>query len=413
MDVPDHRRLGRRLGIFATEQECGSGLPFWLPAGAAVRREIEGFVVELERSHGYRHVNTPAMAKRELYERSGHWVHYHEDMYPPMDLGAEEVVLRPMLCPHHILIFDSEPHSLRELPVRLAEIGPMFRYERSGVVGGLSRVRQMTLNDGHVFCAPEQVQAEIIDMLEMVDEAYRALSIPPPRLRFSRAGTGAKYADDAEAWQQGEAMIRAALDTLGLDYEDAEGEAAFYDPKIDLQVSDPQGREETLSTIQVDFHLPSRFGLSFQRAGIREQPVMVHRSIVSTMERMVAHLLEVHDGKLPVWLAPTQVTVLPVDTAAGAHAAKVCDALARAEIRAQVDNRDATLGARVRVAQQQRIPYLAIVGEREAETDTVSVRLRDGTQLPLMSVEAFVAMTASVARGRGLSLLGEVAPGGG
>jgi threonyl-tRNA synthetase len=405
MDVPDHRRLGRQLKIFATDEACGSGLPLWLPAGAAVRTEIERFVIELERRYGYRHVNTPAMAKRELYERSGHWAHYHEDMYPPMDVGAEQVVLRPMICPHHILIFASEPRSLREMPFRLAEVGPMFRYERSGVVGGLSRVRQMTLNDGHVFCAPEHVESEIAAILEMVDEAYRALSIPAPRLRFSRAGTGPKYAADARAWQQSEAMIRAALNKLSLEYEEAEGEAAFYGPKIDLQVTDPQGREETLSTIQVDFHLPARFALRFQRGDLREQPVMVHRSIVSTMERMVAHILEVHSGALPVWLAPTQVAILPVSTQAHAHTVRVRDALAQLALRAEIDDRDATLAARVRTAQQQRIPYLAVVGDREASTDSVSVRLRTATQLPPMSVDAFAALVKDVATTRVSSLI--------
>jgi threonyl-tRNA synthetase len=400
MDVPDHRRLGRQLGIFATDEACGSGLPLWLAPGAAVRAEIERFVVELERRHGYRHVNTPAMAKRELYERSGHWAHYHEDMYPPMDVGAEQVVLRPMICPHHILIFAGQPRSLREMPLRLAEIGPMFRYERSGVVGGLSRVRQMTLNDGHVFCAPEQVEDEIADILAMVDEAYRTLGIPPARLRFSRAGTGPKYAADAHAWRHSETMIRTALDKLGVDYAEAEGEAAFYGPKVDLQVSDPQGREETLSTVQVDFHLPGRFALKFHRGDVGEQPVMIHRSIVSTMERMVAHVLEVHNGALPVWLAPTQVVILPVSAPAHAHAVRVHAALALLAVRAEIDDRDATLAARVRAAQLQRIPYVAVVGDREASSDSVSVRLRPGTQLPSMAVDAFVALVHDAATSR-------------
>jgi threonyl-tRNA synthetase len=400
VDLPDHRRLGRQLEVFATEEECGSGLPFWLPAGATIRRELERFVVELERRHGYRHVNTPAMAKRELYERSGHWAHYQDAMYPPMDLGAEQLVLRPMICPHHILLFASEPRSLRELPVRLAEIGSMFRYERSGVVGGLSRVRQMTLNDGHVFCAPQQVQAEISEILAMVDEAYRALDIPSPRLRFSRAGAGPKYAADAAVWERGEAMIRNALDTLGLDYAEAEGGAAFYGPKIDLQVTDPQGREETLSTVQVDFHLPSVFALSFRRADVPERPVIVHRSIVSTMERMVAHLIEVHIGALPVWLAPTQIVILPVNSEARAYAVRVRDALAERALRAEIDDRDATLAARVRRAQEKRIPYLAILGARESAGSEVSVRLRDGTQLPPMKVDEFRALVEDVAENR-------------
>ena len=255
MEHPDHRRIGRELGIFANDELCGSGLPLWLPAGAAVRAEIERFVVELERKNGYQHVYTPELAKRELYVRSGHWEHFHDDMYPPMRTGTEQVVLRPMNCPHHILVFAAQRRSVRDLPIRIAELGTMFRYERSGVVGGLSRVRQMTLNDGHVFCLPEHLEAEIGNILAMVEIAYEALGIPAPHYRLSLRGPGPKYVADDGLWQRSEAVLRAALRNLGADYEEAPDEAAFYGPKIDLQVSDPQGREETLSTVQVDFHL--------------------------------------------------------------------------------------------------------------------------------------------------------------
>ena len=396
MDVPDHRRLGRQLGIYATDESCGAGLPLWLPAGAAVRGEIERYIVDLERRHGYAHVYTPELAKRELYERSGHWDHYRDDMYPPMDVGSEQVVLRPMNCPHHILVFAAEPRTARQMPFRVAEMGTMFRYERSGVVGGLSRVRQMTLNDGHVFCAADQVEGEITAILGLVDEAYRALAIPAPSYRLSRRGSGEKYAGDPGWWARGEAMIRAALDGAGIEYREAEGEAAFYGPKIDLQVTDPQGREETLSTIQVDFALPARFGLSFQRGAVREQPVMVHRSIVSTMERLVAHLLEVHDGALPVWLTPTQVVVLPVVDDALDHAAVVRDTLRGAGVRVELDDRDATVGARVRDARQRRVPYVAVVGAREAGDGTVSVRTRDATQV-VMGIGELVALVVAAA----------------
>jgi threonyl-tRNA synthetase len=405
MDLPDHRRLGRQLNIFASEEDCGSGLPFWLPAGATIRRELERFVVELERRHGYRHVNTPVMAKRELYERSGHWAHYHEDMYPAMDLGSEQLVLRPMLCPHHILIYDQRPRSWRELPLRIAEVGPMFRYERSGVVGGLSRVRQMTLNDGHVFCPADRVADEISDILSMVEEAYRALGIPAPRLRLSRAGTGPKYASDPAMWQQSETMIRQALGRTGAAFSEADGEAAFYGPKIDLQVTDPQGREETLSTIQVDLLLPERFGLRYHRDDEAQRPVMVHRSVISTMERMVAHLLEVHNGALPPWLSPTQVLVLPAGADSHHYATGVRDRLAAEGLRAELDERDSTLGARVRSAQQQKIPYLAVVGQREEQAQTISIRLRSGEQLAPLAIEEFAAMIRRVVETHGSSLV--------
>ncbi len=400
MSSPDHRILGRRLEIFATEEQCGAGLPFWLPAGAAVRRELEHYVSGLERRHGYRHVNTPSMAKRELYERSGHWSHFHDDMYPPIDVGSEQLVLRPMLCPHHILIYDERPRPLRELPLRIAEIGPMFRYERSGVVGGLQRVRQSHLNDGHVFCAPEHVAGEIADIMAMVHEAYAALHIPAPRLRLSKAGAGMKYAAAAGEWERSEAMIREALDGIGADYTEADGEAAFYGPKIDLQVADPQGREYTLSTIQVDHHLPVRFDLAYRRGDAAERPVIVHRSIVSTMERMVAHLLEVHAGALPVWLAPCQVLVLPAGDGALEYARGVVDALSASGLRVELDDRDETLGARVRAAHPRRIPYVAVVGEREARDGSVSIRLRDGRRPGAMDAGAFAQLAGRVVAGR-------------
>ena len=396
MEYPDHRRSGRELGIFATDEQCGAGLPLWLPAGAAIRAELERFVVGLERRHGYQHVYTPELAKRQLYERSGHWQHYQDDMYPPMQVGAEEVVLRPMNCPHHVLVFAAAPRGVREMPVRIAELGTMFRMERSGVVGGLSRVRQMTLNDGHVFCTRDQIGQEIADILDMVAEAYLALAIPAPRFRLSLRGEGPKYVGDQETWDTSEAMLRDCLDAQGVPYEEVAGEAAFYGPKIDLQVLDPQGREETLSTVQVDFHLPSQFDLSFRRGDESDRPVLIHRSIVSTMERMVAHLLEVHDGALPPWLAPTQVVVIPIVDDATDHARRVKQRLHEREVRVELDDRDATLASRVRDAQQRHVPYIAVIGRREIEDETVSVRLRDSTQLEPQSIEAFTELLDQV-----------------
>jgi threonyl-tRNA synthetase len=381
MDHPDHRRLGRELGIFATDEQVGAGLPLWLPAGAAIRAEIERFVVALERRHGYQHVYTPELGKRQLYERSGHWRHYEEDMYPPMRVGGDQVVLR------------------------LAELGTMFRLERSGVVGGLSRVRQMTLNDGHVFCAMEHIGDEIASILGMVAEAYRALAIPPPRLRLSLRGEGPKYAGDGAAWELSEEMLRRSLDDHGVAYDEASDEAAFYGPKIDLQVTDPQGREETLSTVQVDFYLPGRFDLSFRRGEQSERPVMIHRSIVSTMERMVAHLLEVHRGALPPWLAPTQVVVVPVAEDASSHGRAVRQCLHDRDVRVELDDRDATLASRIRDAQQRHVPYVAVVGRREAESGTVAVRLRDSTRLDPRPVDAFLGLLDVVIATRTAALL--------
>jgi threonyl-tRNA synthetase len=281
----------------------------------------------------------------------------------------------------------------------------MFRRERSGVVGGLSRVRQMTLNDGHVFCSPEQLEGEIRDILGMVAVAYRTLAIPPPRYRLSLRDAGPKYVDDGELWRRGEAVLRSALGGLGLDYEEVPGEAAFYGPKIDLQVTDPRGREETLSTVQIDFYLPSRFHLVAHEGTGRVRPVMVHRSIVSTMERMVAHLLEVHNGALPVWLSPCQVRVVPIVDDLAGRSRSVRDRLRQGGVRATVDDRDATLAARIRDAQHDKVPYLAVIGRREAADGTVAVRLRDGRRLGTIPVDDFVALVAATAASRSPRLL--------
>ena len=403
-EPPDHRKLGRELGIYATDDLLGAGLPLWLPAGTAVRSALERYIVEEERRAGYQHVCSPELAKRELYERSGHWDHYRDDMYPPMRVGSEEFVLRPMNCPHHILIYQAAPRTRRDLPLRLAELATMYRCERSGVVGGLSRVRRMTLNDGHVFCPPELIGEEIASILGLIRRAYATLGLPDPGYRLSRRGDGTKYVDDDAMWLRAEAMLGDALDQSGTPYEEEPGEAAFYGPKIDLQVRDPQGREETLSTVQVDFHLPGRFDLEFISGDRRERPVMIHRSIVSTMERMVAHLLEVHAGALPVWLAPVQCVVLPVVDDAVAYAAQVRDQVFGAGLRVEIDDRDATLGSRVRDAQHRKIPYVAVVGRREMSEGTVPVRIRDGRQLDPMPVAELVARVADVDRRRGLEL---------
>jgi threonyl-tRNA synthetase len=404
LDPPDHRKLGRQLGIFLTDELLGAGLPLWLPAGAAVRAALERYIVEEERLNDYQHVYSPELGKRELYERSGHWQHYRDDMYPPMRVGHEEVVLRPMNCPHHVLVYQAQPRRRRELPLRIAELATQYRFERSGVVGGLSRVRRMTLNDGHVFCPEELIGEEVASILAMTARAYRALGLPPPRYRLSRRGEGGKYVDGDEMWATAEAELRAVLDAGGYEYVEAEGEAAFYGPKIDLQVTDPQGRDETLSTVQIDFHLPRQFELVYVASEEERRPVMIHRSIVSTMERMVAHLLEVHNGALPVWLSPIHCMVMPVVDDAVEHAARFRRSLIEAGLRAELDDRDATLAARVRDAGQRRVPYVAVIGRREAQAGTVSLRLRDGRQLDPLTTDDAVRLIAAVDGARSLEL---------
>ncbi|WP_246005554.1 threonine--tRNA ligase [[Actinomadura] parvosata] len=329
----DHRRLGRELGIFDTDPLIGSGLPYWLPAGAAVRKAIEDYVHELERRNGYQHVNSPVLGKRELYERSGHWSHYAEDMFPPMRVGGEEFVLRPSLCPHHAIIYRSRQRSHRDLPLRVAELGGMYRSELSGVLGGLTRVRAIQLNDGHVFCAPEQAAAEVSAALDLIETAHERLGIRVARYRLSLRGEGAKFVDDPGMWARSESVLRDVLKERGRPYDEERGEGAFYGPKIDIQIADPAGRESTLSTVQVDYFQPERFDLSYVGG---ERPVMVHRSVVGGLERLVAHLIEVHGGAFPEWMAPVQAVVLPLSDAELPAAERVLRRCVAAGLRAEL-----------------------------------------------------------------------------
>ncbi|KOU63950.1 threonyl-tRNA synthetase [Streptomyces sp. MMG1533] len=402
----DHRRLGRELGLFDTDPLMGAGLPYWLPDGAVVRHTLEEYVREAERAAGYRHVYSPVLGKRELYEISGHWSHYSEDMFPPMELGAEEVVLRPSLCPHHALIYRSRSHSYRELPLRMAELGGMYRSELSGVLGGLTRVRSINLNDAHIFCTLDQAVDEARAALELIGRAYADLGIRPARHRLSLPGEGGKYVADPDLWRRATALLREVLDASGVEYEAAEGEAAFYGPKIDVQIADPAGREATLSTVQIDFHQPERFDLHYIGAdGAKHRPVMVHRSIIGSVERMVAHLIEQHGGAFPAWLAPVQLVVLPVADAQEERAHEVVrQALARG-LRAELHGPgDGTLGARIRAA--RLVPYQAVIGEREAEDDLAAVRLRDGSRPGAVPVAELLDRIAARVGARGTELWG-------
>ena len=402
--VHDHRRLGRELDLFDTDPLMGAGLPYWLPDGATVRHELEEYVRELERAAGYRHVYSPVLGKRELYEISGHWSHYSDDMFPPMRLGSEEVVLRPSLCPHHALIYRSRSHSYRELPLRIAELGGMYRSELSGVLGGLTRVRAIQLNDAHVFCTLDQAVEEARAALALIARAYADLGIRASRYRLSLPGDGGKYVADPALWRRATAMLREVLDGSGTEYESAEGEAAFYGPKIDVQIVDAAGREATLSTVQIDFHQPERFDLHYIGAdGAKHRPVMVHRSVIGSVERVVAHLVEEHGGAFPVWLAPVQLVVLPVSEA---QVGEAYDLLRQAQLhglRAELAGPEqGSLGARVRGA--RLVPYQAVIGEREADAGLVAVRLRDGRRIEPLSADDLLDRVAARVEARGVEL---------
>ena len=375
----DHRRIGKDLELFAVNELVGAGLPLWLPKGAAVRRVLEDYIVDKERKAGYQHVYTPDLAKIELYQRSGHWEHYHEDMFPPMQLETEQMVLRPMNCPHHILIYKSKMHSYRDLPVRIAELGTMYRYERSGVLSGLSRVRCMTLNDAHIFCTPEQIKEEFTGVMRLVESAYRDLGITQYSYRLSLGDRSnkEKYVANDAMWALAERVLREAMDSLGLPYTEAPGEAAFYGPKLDIQLADVMGHEETYSTIQIDFHLPNQFDLSYIAPdGQHARPVMIHRAIVSTMERMISYLIELYGGAFPVWLAPVQAIVLPITDKQNAYARQVFEKLIDSGFRAELDERSEKVNLKIREAQLHKVPYMLVVGEREAQAGEVSVRNR-------------------------------------
>ncbi len=390
----DHRRIGKDLELFTVNELVGAGLPLWLPKGATVRRVLEEYILEKERLAGYQHVYTPDLAKVELYQRSGHWEHYHEDMFPPMDLETEQMVLRPMNCPHHILIYKSKMRSYRDLPVRIAELGTMYRYERSGVLSGLSRVRCMTLNDAHIFCTPDQIKAEFTKVMQLVEEAYRDLGIKEYSYRLSlgdRTNTE-KYVANDEMWSLAERVLREALDSLGLAYTEAPGEAAFYGPKLDIQLADVMGHEETYSTIQIDFHLPNQFELGYIAPdGHQHRPVMIHRAIISTMERMISYLIELYAGAFPVWLAPVQAVVLPIADRQNEYARQVHQTLLTRGIRAELDDRSDKVNFKIREAQLQKIPYMLVVGDREAQAGQVSVRNRKRGDQGAVGVDEFTS----------------------
>jgi threonyl-tRNA synthetase len=393
----DHRKLGKELKIFSFAKEVGQGIPLWLPAGAKLRRTMERYIVDLEESLGYQHVYTPVLGSVELYKISGHWEHYQEDMFPPMQLDNEEYVLRPMNCPHHMMVYKSEMRSYRDLPVRVAELGTMHRYEMSGALTGLHRVRAMTLNDAHIFCRHDQIKDEFARVVNLIRRVYDDFGIKDYRFRLSYRDPNdtEKYFQNDEMWENSQRMLKEVVEELGLPYYEAEGEAAFYGPKLDVQIKTALKKEETLSTAQLDFLLPERFQLEYVGDdGQKHRPVVIHRGIISTMERMTAYLLENFAGALPTWLAPVQARVIPVSPAFEKYAAEANEKLLAAGIRCEADQRNEKLGYKIRESQLEKVPYMLVCGENEVSSGTLSVRKRGGEDLGAIKLEDVVKLIA-------------------
>lgn len=374
----DHRRLGKELELFTVSQKVGQGLPIWLPNGATIRRIVERYIVDLEEKLGYNHVYTPVLGSAELYKTSGHYDHYQDDMFPSMKMENEELFLRPMNCPHHMMVYKNQLYSYRNLPVRIAELGMMHRYEMSGALAGLQRVRGMTLNDAHIFCRPDQLKDEFVRVVELIKQVYKDFAIEDYyfRLSYRDPEDTEKYIDNDEMWETAQGVLKETMDELNLPYVEAVGEAAFYGPKLDVQVKTALGHDETLSTVQLDYQVAERFDLSYiGEDGKHHRPVVIHRGVVSTMERFVAYLIEEYKGAFPTWLAPVQVQVIPVSpTVHLDYANDVADKLQREGIRVEVDVRDEKIGYKIREAQTKKIPFALVIGDKEMEAGSVNVR---------------------------------------
>ena len=389
----DHRKLGKDLELFMTHKLVGSGLPMYLPNGATVRRLLERYIQDKEIKMGYKHVYTPSLANVDLYKTSGHWDHYKEDMFPVMKMENEELVLRPMNCPHHMLIFKSKMRSYKDLPIRIGELAHDFRYEDSGTVCGIERVREMCQNDAHLFVRPDQIKDEVAKVVKLILDVYQDFGFKDYKFRLSLRDKNDKhkYFDDDEMWENAESELREILTELGLDFYEAEGEAAFYGPKLDVQLKSAIGHDVTVSTCQLDFLLPERFELEYiGEDGKEHRPVVIHRAILGTLDRFMAFLIEETKGAFPTWLAPTQVKILPISDKYLEYANKVKEALLEKDVRVEIDDRAEKIGYKIREAQLQKIPYMLVVGEKEQEAGEVGVRNRKDGDVGAMKLADFV-----------------------
>ncbi len=402
----DHRKLGQDLDLFVFSETVGKGLPLWTPKGATVRRELERYIVDEELKRGYLHVYTPDIANLDLYRKSGHYPYYKDTMYAPIKIDEEEYMLRPMTCPHHFELYSSKPRSYRELPMRLAELAKLYRYEKSGELTGLLRVRSFCLADAHIVCRKEQAESEINGVLDLIDDLAKTFDLQPGRNYRYRLSLGdrandKKYYKDDASWDFAEGVLRSVLEKRGAEFYEAEDEAAFYGPKIDVQMKNDNGKEDTAFTVQYDFVMPKRFELKYtNEAGELEEPVVVHRSSIGAIERVMGFLIEHYAGAFPLWLAPVQAVVLPVSEKYADYAERVRAELVTAGLRVEVDTRDERLGAKIRDAQLQKVPYMLVVGEREEQEGTVTVRERGKKEQESEPVKKLIENMVSLSNSR-------------
>ena len=389
----DHRKIGKELELFMTHPLVGSGLPMYLPNGAVVRKLLERYIQDKETAMGYQHVYTPSLANVDLYKTSGHWDHYKEDMFPVMKIDTEELVLRPMNCPHHMLVYKNKIRSYRDLPIRIGELAHDFRFEDSGSVCGLERVREMCQNDAHLFVRPDQIKEEVARVVQLILSVYKDFGFKDYRFRLSLRDKQDKhkYFDDDEMWEKAESQLREILTELGLNFYEAEGEAAFYGPKLDVQLKSAVGHDVTVSTCQLDFLLPERFELEYVgQDGEKHRPVVIHRAILGTFDRFMCFLIEETKGAFPLWLAPTQVKVLTISDKQIDYAKQVEEKLQEKGIRVSVDDRSEKIGYKIREAQLQKVPYMLVIGDKEIEANAVGVRSRTDGDIGQMKLDEFV-----------------------
>lgn len=386
----DHRKLGKELELFMTHELVGSGLPMYLPNGSTIRRILERYIVDKEVALGYNHVYTPSLANVELYKTSGHWDHYKDDMFPVMEIGSEKLVLRPMNCPHHMLVYKNKLHSYRDLPIRIGELAHDFRYEDSGAVCGLERVREMCQNDAHLFVRPDQIKEEFKKVVELILSVYKDFGFTDYKFRLSLRDKNnkEKYFDDDEMWERAESQLREILVELGVDFYEAEGEAAFYGPKLDVQIKSAVGHDVSVSTCQLDFLLPERFELEYiGEDGKPHRPVVIHRAILGSMDRFMCFLIEEVKGAFPLWLAPVQVKILPISENEVEYANSIREILLQDGYRVETDSSNEKIGYKIRNAQLQKIPYMLVLGAKEKEENKISIRMRNGEKKDNVSIE--------------------------